>query len=433
MSQDSIGFFYPTRNVGGAQYLFARMAEHLIKHTSYKVVLIDYPDGFIRKKLGDEGYHFIEYTDGKLISIQEPLLLVLSLSFLSTIEQRLVLQEATNLFFWDLHPYALVEQLALSGIYKAMGPIMACRFCSLIERTRTRKLRDFVERASATSGIAFMAERNKSYNQKLFGFSTPTPYLPIPINTEVNFSNQQVSPITTKLNTIIHIGWLSRLDSWKTKVLFRLLDDAHTYEKQYGSGTIQVHVIGDGPASERVKQKCAGRNVVLAGKLEGDALTKYVIRNLHVGFAMGTSALEFAARGIPTVLVPEGLTHDNLEHKKIYRWLFDSQGYNLTSDETQRPDSLYTFADIIRIVQTDQIVELSGRCYEYAVINHDIRSVGNMFVDLLSKCTLTYRDLQLINLYQHSPIEWFLFELKETFKRSRIALANNLIRGGNST
>lgn len=433
MSQNSIGFFYPTRSVGGAQYLFARMAEYLIDHTSYEVVLIDYADGFIRSRLGENNYRFIEYTDESPVSIAEPLLLVLSLSYVPIIEQRFIIPETTGLFFWDLHPYNLVEQLALSGIYKSLSPTNAHRLCFLIERTRSRKLAHFVEYATATNGIAFMAERNRAYNQQLLAVSAPEAYLPIPIDTSVQLFSRRISAATSSVNSTIHIGWLSRLDPWKTKVLFRLLDDVQAYERRYGSGTIHLHVIGDGPTFEQVKQKCAGINLVLTGRLEGDALTEYMIENLHVGFAMGTSALEFAIRSIPTVLTPGGMSQDNLQQVRIYRWLFDSEGYDVAAEEIRRPNGLHTLADLVQCVQNDAMPQLGERCRDYVVRNHDIHGVGDMFVDYVSRCTLTYGDLQLMNLYQFSPVERLLLGLKETFKRGREALAVSSVRGGHGT
>jgi hypothetical protein len=423
MSQNNIGFFYPTRSVGGAQYLFARMAEYLIEHTSYDVILIDYKDGFIRNKLGEKSYRFIEYNEGDVITIQEPLLLVLSLSFLWLIEKHLNLPIETKLFFWDLHPYNLVEQMALSGFYKRFSPMKAHQICALVERSRCTKMIRFVEKGVAAHGLAFMAERNIDYNQQMFGFFTKAKYLPIPIETIVQLPDQGFIK-RHEVGSTLHIGWLSRLDSWKATVLFRVLDDIRAYENMDSHSGIHLHVIGDGPELEKVRSRCVEINASIVGRLEGNTLTQYMLSNLHVGFAMGTSALEFAVRGIPTVLTPNRVTSENLRQNKIYRWLFDSQGYDIAAEEMKNPESLCSFSTVVQSIQSSTSSYLGERCKNYAIENHHINNVSALFVDYLSKCTLTYKDILHLGLYQYSFAEQMLFALKGLFK-SGYATAKN--------
>lgn len=415
MQQDRVCFFYPTKSVGGAQYLFARMAEYLIDNTPYDIILIDYKDGFIRNKLAGKDYRFIEYRDENIITIQEPLLLVLPLSFLSLIKKYFVLSKTTRLFFWDLHPYNLVEQMALSGFYKQLSPMTAHRICTVVEHSRCKRLAHFVAKSSASHGLAFMAERNRYYNQQLLGFSTQVKYLPIPVET-LNQGKRQGVIKKYETGSTIHVGWLSRLDSWKVSVLFRVFDDIKAYENEHGPGNIHIHVIGDGPEHDRVQAECVENNASMAGRLEGDSLTEYMLSNLHVGFAMGTSALEFAVRGIPTVLTPIGLSSANRQQDRIYRWLFDSHEFDVTSEEMKNPESLHSFSQVIQSIQEATPEYLGEKCNTYTIENHDVDKVGALLVEYLSHCNLTYGDVHQLGIYQLSLAEHILFGLKGLFK-----------------
>jgi len=42
----SITFFYPGKEVGGAEYLFLRLANYIADNTTLKIFYIDYKDGF---------------------------------------------------------------------------------------------------------------------------------------------------------------------------------------------------------------------------------------------------------------------------------------------------------------------------------------------------------------------------------------------------
>lgn len=412
---DTIGFFYPVRGAGGAQYLFLRMAEYLIENTSYNVVLIDYVDGFIRSHLADKNYRFIEYAEGGLVSIQESITLVLSLSFAPLVERCFELSKTTRLFFWDLHPYNLVEQLALSGLYKQLNPNNGHRLSSLIESSRRRKLANFVEIAAENSGIAFMAERNKIYNQQLLRFSSEVEYLPIAIDPTLKSTSTQTKKSIPHEHSVYHIGWLSRLDDWKSRVLFRLINDIALYQEKH-TQNIHLHIIGDGPARSSVENRCRNIQATMVGKIEGQELTNYILTYIDIGFAMGTSALEFAVRSVPTVLTSAGLPQDNLQQANAYRWLFTSQGYDLTAEESHRPLNLLNFANTISQCEATGKATIGGQCRNYAVKNHDINLVAAKFVEIVSRCQLTYGELKRIGFYSHSPFEQILFQLKKIYK-----------------
>ena len=50
----SITFLYPSKNIGGAQLLFARLANHISTKTQTKVQVVDYVDGFLKEYLKDK-------------------------------------------------------------------------------------------------------------------------------------------------------------------------------------------------------------------------------------------------------------------------------------------------------------------------------------------------------------------------------------------
>ncbi len=103
----------------------------------------------------------------------------------------------------------------------------------------------------------------------------------------------------------------------------------------------------------------------------------YMLEHVDVGFPMGTSALEFSIRGIPSVLTSAGLPQDDLKQVRAYRWLFDSEGFDITAEEVSMAPSLRTFEEIIADVRNPNLAKRYGRaCNAYTLANHSLASVG---------------------------------------------------------
>ena len=73
-------------------------------------------------------------------------------------------------------------------------------------------------------------------------------------------------------------------------------------------------------------------------------LTRY-----QLCFAMGTSALEAANAGRPTILVDS--FNEPFEEDYKYRFLYETKGYTLGyADKRQAPTGTYYFSDLIEIL-----------------------------------------------------------------------------------
>ena len=218
----------------------------------------------------------------------------------------------------------------------------------------------------------------------------------------------------------VNVGWLSRLAPEKMPALYRLIDDVRAFQANSGKDKVHLHIIGNGPELQGIKEKSQGISVTFPGQLEHVALSQYMLEHIDVGFAMGTSALEFAVRGLPAVLTSAGLPQDNLRQACAYRWLFDSEGFDVTAEETSMASSLRTFEEIIADVRNPNLAKRYGRaCNAYTLANHSLASVGAQLEKQLASCSFTYRDLKNTGLTDQTLYERGLFDLKSRFKARR--------------
>ena len=77
MMKKNITFFYPSTIVGGAEYLFIRLAKHLA-HLGHDVSVVDLKQGFLSRELQDTPVQLIPYEKDIPIVIPENTHLILT-------------------------------------------------------------------------------------------------------------------------------------------------------------------------------------------------------------------------------------------------------------------------------------------------------------------------------------------------------------------
>lgn len=194
-------------------------------------------------------------------------------------------------------------------------------------------------------------------------------YLPVPITRKDAF-------LLRAWNQPLSIGWLGRLAEDKSYTICAMLDLCSCYAKAH-SLVIDFHIIGDGPAHARLqKLEMPGLRLFFPGVLKEKKLADYVSKNLKVGFAMGTSLLEFAIMGIP-VLIGDYTNVPITGLKLPLRWFVPNEDYSLGEviDERLRPASV-KIAEVVDICRNETANrELGNLCREYAVKNHQIDKI----------------------------------------------------------
>ncbi|ECE3831993.1 glycosyltransferase, partial [Salmonella enterica] len=152
---------------------------------------------------------------------------------------------------------------------------------------------------------------------------------------------------------------ISRLDDFKIHGIVKLLDDIIQYTKKNKSCKISVHIVGDGIAGKFLKENYVNSinmDVFFHGYVSGKKLTELFHNgNYSLLFAMGTSALEGASRGLPTVLLP--CTDKSIRNRdNVYRYLHidNDQGLGEYIDTPFEGTEYLTFNEIVEIFNRDK-------------------------------------------------------------------------------
>lgn len=391
MPEKNYVFCYPAQKIGGAQLLFARLASQLCQDHK-KVTVVGNTSGFISQYLDNERlvYSLVQLESGKKYHTLPEDVLILSASFINITRKIFEINNDSILFFWELHPFALIEQLGFSKIYKNSNLAWLSKLILRTIEYKNRKIMEsFLSKATECNGFVFMCGKNYEYNRLFFKISQPK-FLPIP----VMMKREPTPHIKTrnKASDVVRISWLGRIDTKKLPLVELILRDLQSCEN------ISLSIIGSGDSVATLEtiSKAYDFEVDFVGTVASDELSKYIIRNVDVGIAIGTSSLEFAKLGIPTIIMP-GVNEFQKNETKKYNWLYNSRDFDLCTT-VKRSKSCQNISELIQEYREKGSV-LGHSCLDYVESNHSFESIYTRFLEQIEKGSFTHRDAKVVGLF----------------------------------
>lgn len=392
-SKLSITFLYPSRRVGGAQLLFIRLAIELSKYLNLLVNVVDFPDGYLQSQLRSfDRITILPYINGS-VEIRNETVLVTPLSNMADLKY-MVRGNFTKIkvLFWSIHPSNLDFVLNANG-RKWFGD--------------KKKLKKLIKNISDAGNLIYMDEANFSAVKELLAINKQPEYLQIPL--EIKDYTRKVKISSDKLN----IAWLGRVSYDKVYSIMKIVDEIKSLVDRE---KVVFHVIGNGEKCKELESYMneSGINYVLPGTLVSDELSEYMIKNIQLGVAMGTSCMEFAARKIPVFLID--YSEEKFPDEIKYNWLFETINYNLGSHVNSTTNRNHCFLELINEFNKNDT--LGEKCYRYVVDNHDIKKVT---VKLISHCkilkSIDNLDFKLIQKILIPPFYNSLYSLYRRIRR----------------
>jgi len=392
----SITFFYPSRIVGGAEFLFLRLAKILSQKYLLDVYYIDFLDGFARKMSDSESrsIKFLEFGRFSKVQLPPNTIIITPLSSIIDVLRYFKADRKTLLLFWSIQPLGLRNSL---NYYFGFPNSTA----------DTDSYRKSLDKMSSLDAIYFMDGPNFYIQKHQFNYNISEPkFIPIPCQLSDSKTNNKEVDVTH-----INIGWLGRLSEEKIHSLTNILSHAKSLVIKENID-LTIHVIGEGDMSFNV-ENYPRIQVVFLGSLIGDHLTNYLSNNIDLLFAMGTSTLEGASLKIPTILVD--FSYDLIPTTNSFRWLYESTNFSLGNLYSPNVKYSHTFNQLILDMNTKSFQYHGQLCYDYARANHDIEGVALKLLDAISSTKMSMVDLTETH-FNKFKISLWLVRLKSYIK-----------------
>lgn len=362
--QNTLVFMYPSKNIGGAQIHFARLAQEVAGRSDFKVAIVDYADGFMRDFLKlSSNIDFIDYVRG----VQLPNNSITIVPFPHLVDLRFMIDPKClngSFLLYSLH----VEDV--NSLYKRGRSFF---------RLGDKKIRDNIGEMADDATIIFMNKASMdSFKEKLNIKIETDNFVPVPVGKKLG-GEVDLKKTSEK---IISLAWLGRLQHDKIHSIVKIMEDiaASGYHND-----IIFHIIGDGVESGRLvnfaKEKKV--SVKLVGVLKGMELNTYLKKNIDVGIAMGGSCLEIANLKIPTAVVDYSGSRIPKTHK--YSWLYEEKNFDLGADIKLGNLRTKSLENLISEVSEDQGNFIGEKCYKHALTKHSTESCTDALLAIINK------------------------------------------------
>lgn len=386
MMSQNVYFYYPSICLGGAELLFTRLAIHMVKYNLAQPVLIDNVNGLYSDLVSGEKIKVIYINKIEKIAINEGVI-ILPPSHLLEIGNTLNIGNDVKILLWSIHPlnmesilplFPLVHKLSLKVrlfLYRFITPFSFVQYVDLVR---------YISSLQALCLMDCSNYKTITLNGNIVNLEKN--YLPIPIELARNKSRAKEI-----LSSPINIAWLGRIADFKVNSLIKIYNDLSLYTRTFRCKMV-FHIIGDGELLELVKKHCQNTpflQVVYIGALKPSLLEEYLLENVQILIAMGTSCLEGGKLAIPSILVD--VFPQRPPKQYTYRWLYETTDFSLGD---------YVYSDVLTehyiadIIEGSNLSDHGERCLEYVKSNHSIEQVTLKMLKLSSE---THLDGRLYN------------------------------------
>ena len=411
----TIYFVFPYRGVGGVSVLFLRLAHALARSHQYSCVLVDYSDGYMATRAIPELVAVANYSDDSKTYIRGDSIVIFQSMTPWSIFSGLSIADDVPVLFWNCHPSNLVA--SLPGFRKSDFPYSGALspLSALVLQPFRARLTRFVKHLLDNNALVFMDHENVKSTEESVDFVIDKPvFIPIPA------ARKKIRKFVAREDGgTLHFCWIGRIVDFKYFILKRLLEDLSTLAG-YSSIEFKVTIVGDGSHLPHLKAYCNKidtYNVNFLAHLEESSLDDLLVNDVDILFAMGTSALEGAKYGVPTILLD--IAYSDVPATYVYRWLYSRDGSTLGDTLRSFNDEGCSYQSLKLLVDTflDEEEVISQRTYAYFEKNHSMEEISVRLLDALDKSRCLWGGLRSNGLLSRSLIYSLFKKIKRIIKR----------------
>lgn len=392
-------FYFPYMDESGVPMLFLRMSRWVAENfgNEYECYVIDYPNGAMARNLTKEDkVKVYAYCDDKECVIDDDSIVVFQSNNINFIFQNLKLSAKTRLFWWTLHERCLAPVLIpmplgeltfkYHWLYKVVSLFYFSfmhDFAKMADEMIARCALHFMDITTFNMAIRHLPMKTKSINE----------FLQLPVQDY----NGELKTIRTEeeLSRGINVCWLGRLCDEKTPVLKLTIRKLSQYAQQ-NKININMFVLGFGNHQEEVdslgrEQENEYYHQLPSKPIQSRDIDGFLLKNVDMMVATGTSALEAAKLGVPTVDVDDSFTSSEIKGDYAFKMFSERSNYDLGHDITDADceDGNASMEHIINYL-IRHFADFSKESRIHFVNYHSMTSAGYKFVNLLNKSTFTF-------------------------------------------
>ncbi len=387
LKNKKIIFCFPYRGAGGVPLLFLRLGSY-IKKLGYDVSILDYSDGFMSLNNKDN-LELIEYKDDKIIELAENSILILQSMTPWSIYSSLKINGNTSLFFITTIPTNFYPALPIFRDKILNGGILSKIVWNTVLIDEYNKIKKFIKLGLEKKSIVFLDDDivcNLKHNLKV---NIENPKI-LPLFSDNIDENLYLKKRRDNFSELT-VGWVGRIADFKVYILNRVIEDLKNYSDEQKL-KIKFIIVGEGDRESSLLYYHTDNFIIERIQHIEPSMLEEQLLKFELYFAMGTSALDGARLGVPTVRLDYSFNKINKDYR--YKFLFDTLGYSLGEniDSSCYKKGLHSMANIINIFSKD-IVDISNKTYEFYQFKHSLENSALKFINFLETSNIKWSDM----------------------------------------
>ena len=390
----SLAFFFPYKVVSGCPVLFLNIARKMGKLYSeeYKLYVVDYEDGYMARNItSEDGISVIPFRDGVRCHIETDYI-IMQAYLPEAIRPEFEPGKNSKVLFWVLYSLNFMPVVFPFNFKRDFIENNQDTYYKILRTFYPRELkkeRAFLDHLQKNGTVAYMNVPAIKATERALSIDKIEDAVLIPIASS-DPTGERFSK--THNDNSIHLGWVGRLCDFKIHILNCAMKQAHKYADAHRQKMI-FHVVGNGELEHLLyKEESDFFMVDWAGNVKKELLDRYMMENFDINFAMGTSVIESAKLGIPTVKLDT--SYHPVGDDYIFHWFHETKDYDVghritVADLKAGNDS---FEQIINGYIHDR-EELGKKDYEFYEANYSLSVVSKMLHEQLLKITSTWGEI----------------------------------------
>ena len=368
--------------------MFMRLASYL-HNNKYDVALVDYTDGDMATNKEDN-IELIPYCDNKEVIIPKNSILIFQSMTPWSIYPSLKIHESTNIFFITTlaaNFYTVLPGFLRNIMYE--GEAIAKLFWNTIFLNEYKKSKLFLNLIESKNSHAILDMDIVCNLQKSMNIKLSQPKI-LPLFSEDVGKNLFLEQIKKEKN-ILTIGWVGRIADFKISILNHTMKDAFDYANKIKK-EVNFIVVGNGEYEEKLFDETSEYfKITHIAKIKPSELNKFLL-TFDMLFAMGTSALDGAKLGIPTVRLD--YSYKSIPKNYKYKFFHEVKGYSMGErvESSCFENGNHTFEELLTIYELEN-KKLSINCFEFYKANHSINKSFELLLSYIKDSSLVYEDI----------------------------------------
>ncbi len=410
---NSIVFFFPYYDVSGVPVLFLRFAEALSER-NHQVSIVDFKNGYMHSHIkNNKKIEFIPFKKNAPLLLPKDSTIILQSILPQTLPKNLLFDKSNKIIFWTLYQANFVPTIIpMDRIrnFQYSHPRFFRFFKKTILKRYINSLSEMINNMHAKGGLFFMSYDVFYFTSKFIDLNFDNPKL-MPVC--IDSSSKVVRYNTIKENMTINILWIGRLGDFKIHILNYLIKSLNK-SKFLEEYKINLSIIGSGSYWIKKPSKINKNFSIIQHKNIGHNQVEVYLLQTDICASMGTSAIESARYGIPTI----GLDfyYSKIDFNYIFKWIFKKNRYDLGSliDSKDYEDIKHNKIDERINEVIENYSEISEKTFQYFNENHDINNFISTFEKEVNNSSFYYTDFDK-KIFQESVTRKLYKKLRSLF------------------